>query len=140
MHGCNHIFNSYQVAPCFYKEKNEKENSHILINCCKLIDYLECNLKTLECKINNIHCLSEQSIFLCKSVLENLRNRFKENRFKNTQEEIEFYKQIKPKVVSYLIFYAKRLHIESKRYIEGKKRTNNIYKPLMNCNYISTTI
>ena len=104
-----------------FLKKNEKENTHILINCYKLIDDLEHNLKTLEYKINNIHCLSEQSIFLCKSALENLRNRFKENSFKNTQEEIEFYKQIKPKVVSYLIFYAKRLHIESKRSVVGKK-------------------
>ncbi|AOW18140.1 hypothetical protein LPB03_12055 [Polaribacter vadi] len=90
-------------------------------NCYKLIYELEHNLKVLKCKINNLHCLSEQSILLCKSALENLRNSFKEYTFKSKKEEIEFYKYIKPKVFSYLIFYVKQLQIESKRSIEGKK-------------------
>ena len=99
-----------------------------MTNCYKLIHELEHNLKSLECKINNIHCLLEQSILLCKSALEKLRNRFKENTFNNAQEEIEFYKQVKPKVVSYLIFYAKRLHIESKRVVEGRKEQIKYFK------------
>ena len=99
-----------------------------MTNCYKLIHELEHNLKSLEYKINNIHCLLEQSIILCKSTLEKLRNRFKENTFNNAQEEIEFYKQVKPKVVSYLIFYAKRLHIESKRVVEGRKEQIKYFK------------
>tara|TARA_R110002050_G_scaffold192314_4_gene327269 strand:- start:396 stop:1160 length:765 start_codon:yes stop_codon:yes gene_type:complete len=72
--------------------------------------------------------LLEQSILLCKSALEKLRNRFKENTFNNVQEEIEFYKKIKPQVVSYLIFYGKRLHIESKRVVEGRKEQIKYFK------------
>jgi hypothetical protein len=68
-----------------------------------------------------MHCLSEQSILLCKSTLKNLRNSFKEHTFKNKKEEIDFFKHIKPQVFSYLIFYVKQLQIESKRSVVGNK-------------------
>lgn len=87
----------------------------------QLIDDLEHKLKALEGEIENLYGLSEQSMVLCKEVLEQLRNDVRKRPFNTIKEEIEFYKVIKPKVVSYLMFYAKRLHIESKRPRIGKK-------------------
>jgi hypothetical protein len=92
-----------------------------LKNCYKLIKDLQHNLKALECKINNIHCFLEQSIIACKQALEKLREFIKEYSFKHKLEEIEFYKHIKPKILSYLIFYVEQLRIETKRTKEGKK-------------------
>ena len=100
-------------------------------NCYKLIDDLEHNLKTLECKINNIHCFLEQSIRLCKQTLENLREYVKDYSFNNPSEEIEFYKYIKPNVLSYLIFYVEQLNIETKRTKEGKKEQIKYLKKLI---------
>ncbi len=87
----------------------------------QLINHLEHNLTALENQIQNLHCLSEQSITQCKNVLEQLKAEVDKHQFNNPKEEIEFFKVIKPKVLSYLIFYVKRLHIESKRAIEGNK-------------------
>ena len=70
----------------------------------------------------------EQSIVLCKSALENLREYVKDYSFNNQSEEIEFYKHIKPKVLSYLIFYAEQLNIETKRTREGKKEQIKYFK------------
>jgi hypothetical protein len=87
----------------------------------QLINQLEHNLTAFENQIQNLHCLSEQSITQCKTVLEQLKSEVDKHQFNNPTEEIEFFKVIKPKVLSYLIFYIKRLHIESKRAIEGNK-------------------
>ncbi|TVZ60383.1 RteC protein [Flavobacteriaceae bacterium MAR_2010_105] len=86
-----------------------------------LIATLEFNLKALETNSNNLHTLSEQSISYCKLTLQQLRACREKHPFEDKQSEIEFYKHIKPKVLSYLIFYIKRLHIESKRPKEGTK-------------------
>lgn len=87
----------------------------------KLVSDLEHNLKALESKIENMHCQSEQCIILCKNTLEKLKESVSKETFKNQEYEIEFYKHIKPKVLSYLIFYVKRFTIESKRPKTGKK-------------------
>ncbi len=100
-------------------------------NCYKLIKELQYNLKALECKINNIHCFLEQSVKLCKQTLENLREYVKDYSFNNQSEEIEFYKHIKPKVLSYLIFYVEQLNIETKRTKEGKKEQVKYLKKLI---------
>ena len=92
-----------------------------MIDCYKLIQELEHNLKVLECKIKNIHCSLEHSILLCKKALDTLRDYFKEYSHSNEKEEIEFYKHVKPKVVSYSIFYLEKFRIESRRTAEGKK-------------------
>ena len=87
----------------------------------KLIEDLEHNLQALEKEADNILSLSEQSIILCKQVLQKLRIEVISKTFNSDSDEIQFYKYIKPKVLSNLIFYVKRLHIEGKRPKEGKK-------------------
>jgi hypothetical protein len=87
----------------------------------QLINDLEYKLKALESQAKNQHSLFEQSIVLCKTALEELKNRAITSAFQDPTEEIEFYKHIKPRVMSYLIFYVKRLHIDSKRSEVGKK-------------------
>ena len=68
---------------------------------------------------------------LCKQTLENLREYVKDYSFNNQSEEIEFYKHIKPKVLSYLIFYVEQLNIETKRTKEGKKEQVKYLKKLI---------
>lgn len=87
----------------------------------KLIEDLEYNLQELENEADNILSLSEQSIVLCKQVLQKLRIEVLSKAFNSDYDEIQFYKYIKPRVLSNLIFYVKRLHIEGKRPKEGKK-------------------
>lgn len=87
----------------------------------KLLSDLEHNLKALEKNITNFHCLSQQSITLCKGTLHQLKTHVQYAPFSTEADEIRFYKHIKPKVVSYLIFYVKRLDIESKRPRTGEK-------------------
>lgn len=89
--------------------------------CHQLITDLEHNLTILENQIQNLHALSEQSIILCKKALEQLKNEVCNHTFDNVNEEIEFFKVIKPKVLSYWMFYVRRLKIESKRSEVGKK-------------------
>ncbi|PQJ80944.1 hypothetical protein BTO18_07185 [Polaribacter porphyrae] len=93
----------------------------MLKNCYKLIHKLEHNLKALESKIKNIHCVLEQSIIACKEALEKLREFVAKYYFNDKSEEIEFYKKVKPIVLSYLIFYVEQLHIVTRRTKEGKK-------------------
>lgn len=79
------------------------------------------NLKALESNEDNLHCFLEQSVIACKQALEKLREYTQKNDFKNDLEEIEFYKLIKPKILSYLIFYVEQLNIVTKRTKGGKK-------------------
>ena len=87
----------------------------------KLIEDLEHNLQALENEADNILSLSKQSIVLCKQVLQKLRIEVVSKNFNSDYYEIQFYKYIKPRVLSNLIFYVKRLHVEGKRPKEGKK-------------------
>ncbi|WP_417882517.1 RteC domain-containing protein [Xanthomarina gelatinilytica] len=59
--------------------------------------------------------LSEKCIKLVKDTLETIRTIVLEEDFKNTQDEIYFFKNVKPQVYSKLIYYAKLFNIESKR-------------------------
>tara|TARA_R110002050_G_scaffold4573_3_gene22170 strand:+ start:15963 stop:16814 length:852 start_codon:yes stop_codon:yes gene_type:complete len=87
----------------------------------QLIKTLEDDIKNLESKKVDILFISEQGIKLCKNALEQLRVSVIHKKFKSPEEETEFFKIIKPHVVSKLIYYVKRLDIESKRPKEGKK-------------------
>lgn len=87
----------------------------------KLLSDLEHNLMAIENKVKNIHCLSGQCVSLCEETLKRLKVIVLKNGFTSDEQEIEFYKHIKPKILSYLIFYVKRLDITSKCPIEGEK-------------------
>lgn len=87
----------------------------------KLIGELERNLTALEQKNKDILFVTEQGVSLCKETLEKLRVLVINNDFNGKANEIDFFKNIKPQVVSKLIYYVKRLNIESKSPKNGKK-------------------
>lgn len=93
----------------------------LLKNYYKLNETLENDIKNLELKKSDILFISGQGIKLCKRALEQLRVLIANKKFISKQKEIEFFKSVKPQVVSKLIYYVKRLDIESKRPKAGKK-------------------
>ncbi|QGY46491.1 hypothetical protein GM418_23355 [Maribellus comscasis] len=64
------------------------------------------------------HCFietTEKAIGLCNKVILKLREMVFKNGFLNDAEEIYFFKHIKPKVFSKLIYYTEVFNIESHR-------------------------
>ncbi|WP_437371260.1 RteC domain-containing protein [Maribacter litoralis] len=58
---------------------------------------------------------AEKGIKIIKEVLNKTRNSVVNRSFKSKQKEIHFFKVVKPKVFSKLIYYVKLFNIESKR-------------------------
>ncbi|MCB0538983.1 MAG: RteC domain-containing protein [Bacteroidetes bacterium] len=94
-----------------------------------LIDDLEKELKLIESEESNILKKSEHSIYKIQECLKSLEKFAISNRFKNTQEEICFFKELKPRIFSKLIYYVRIYNIESKR-PNGSDRVQKKY--LMN--------
>lgn len=76
---------------------------------------------TLESEQEDILVKAEEGILVTKRALEQLRNNVVKRKFKDTTEEIYFFKNIKPQVFSKLIYYQKLFNIESKRPRSSKK-------------------
>lgn len=81
----------------------------------KILAELNDKIFTFESEATDVLQLSEKCIKVVKDTLEAIREIVLEEDFKNTQDEIEFFKTVKPKVYSKLIYYAKLFGIESKR-------------------------
>ena len=81
----------------------------------KIINKLEAQLESLEIEDENIILRSEKSIKLIKQALKRIRLKVIQSSFSNKEEEIIFFKNIKPKIFSKLIYHAKLFNIESKR-------------------------
>lgn len=71
------------------------------------------------CRINGrnekVLCRAHECIVLLESVFEHLKEFIETYQFKDEQEEISFFKDIKPKLFCYLIFYRKVYNIEMYR-------------------------
>ena len=80
-----------------------------------LINELEYHLKALEKKDLDILMNTEAAVKRCKSVLQQLQELVSNNNFNFQSDEIEFFKVIKPKVVSKLIYYIEYFNIQSKK-------------------------
>ena len=80
-----------------------------------LIEGLEKELKLIESEDSNILQKSELSIYKTHECLKKLEKFALSANFKNIQEEISFFKELKPRIFSKLIYYVKLYNIESKR-------------------------
>ena len=80
-----------------------------------IINDLENHLKALEKKGLNILINTEAAVKICKSVLQQLQELVSNNNFNFQSDEIEFFKFIKPNVVSKLIYYIEYFNIQSKK-------------------------
>ncbi|SFS46047.1 RteC domain-containing protein [Lutibacter maritimus] len=91
-----------------------------------VIATLEKDLKNIQSKNYEIVTTSEESVHLIRNSLSEFRNFIISNGFNSEEDEIDFFKNIKPKVVSKLIYYGKLFQIESKR-PKGSAKTQKKY-------------
>ena len=80
-----------------------------------ILNNLETELDFLEREIENVLEKSERGIQLSRKALKNARYIVVDRGFDSTEHEVFFFKHIKPKIYSNLIYYAKLFNIESKR-------------------------
>lgn len=85
--------------------------------------YAETNvrLEQVEIQQNTILITTESCILICKEAIQELRKLFSQFSFNSTQEEIHFFKEIKPRFYSKLIYYLKVFNIETRRPNGGQK-------------------
>lgn len=81
----------------------------------EIVRKLDHQLDTLEIEIDNILIKAEKGIKLTKKALKQMRNLVVEKGFEHKENEINFFKKIKPRVYSKLIYYVKLFNIEEKR-------------------------
>ena len=82
--------------------------------CVKIIEDLEEKLVDLKSETDHILVFSEKAVLNCKSALLEMQDIVLRKGFPDEQEEIEFFKNIKPKVYGKLLYYAKIFSIETK--------------------------
>lgn len=87
------------------------------------------DLDILESEIENILSKAEKGISITKRSLKMIRRDVLNKEFNSNKEEIYFFKQIKPKIYSKLIYYVKLFCIENRR---PRSSTKNQIKFLSN--------
>jgi hypothetical protein len=93
----------------------------------QLLDGLETQLKEIELsKKEKIERL-EDSIMITISILESLKTIFVKFKFESKKDEISFFKEIKPKFVSKLIYYNEIYNIVSNQPFGGQKALRKYY-------------
>ncbi|MFV5688902.1 RteC domain-containing protein [Flavobacterium sp. ZT3R25] len=93
-----------------------------------LMSELEHQLKSIHLETENPIQLSELAIKSTIAVLEKLKNFFIKYKPLNKREEIEFFRDIKPKFASKLIYYNKIYTIETNRPLGTQKIIRKYYK------------
>lgn len=81
----------------------------------KLHKQLNSNLQAIDLEESNTISKAQKSIVCIKSTLSQLKTFILNYTFKNKEEEIQFFKGIKPDIFSKLIYFANILNIECKR-------------------------
>ena len=97
------------------------------------IKKLEETLSQLKTQTQDFVELTEKAMGLCDSVMMKFRESVLRNGFNSEEEEIYFFKHVKPKVESKFIFYTELFRLEANRPEGGKKMqikylTNEIKK------------
>lgn len=80
---------------------------------------------------NGIINLAKRAISFIEEKIELLNNWLRNHKFKCTEEEIYFFKCLKPKLISKLFYYKAILNIESEAPF-GKKQTRKHYEKALN--------
>jgi hypothetical protein len=79
------------------------------------ITKLDSELKQIDNETPDILKKSEKSIYGISNCLKQLKEYIRQNAFKSKEDEILFFKEMKPSVYSKLIYFIKVFNIESKR-------------------------
>jgi RteC protein len=85
-------------------------------------------LNRIEDEERELISIAEKSIGVLKHSVEQLRNFVGENPFQTEEEEIYFFKFIKPRFFSKLVYYTKLLDIEIRRPAGEKKLQSRFFK------------
>jgi hypothetical protein len=85
-------------------------------------------LDRIEDEERELISIAERSIVVLKDAVGQLRNFVRENPFQTEEEEIYFFKLIKPKFFSKLIYYTKLWDMEIRRPIGGEKPQTRFFK------------
>lgn len=80
-----------------------------------LLSEFEMNMESLESVSDDVLYKAENGMTRAKNCIKRLHQKVKELGFRNTAEEISFFKYTKPQIFSKLIYYVKLFNIESKR-------------------------
>lgn len=81
----------------------------------EILQKLNDDLDVFEAETEDILEIAERGIKLSRQALRNMRDQVLTNGFQSSRDEITFFKKIKPRLCSKLIYYAKLFNIESKR-------------------------
>jgi len=81
----------------------------------KMIGDLEKDLKKIDLTNNDAIIKAEKSIFVINASLKELRKIVTATPFNSKQDEIEFFKKMKPEIVSKLMYFKSIFDIERKR-------------------------
>ncbi|MGS2763812.1 RteC domain-containing protein [Sinomicrobium sp. M5D2P9] len=80
-----------------------------------ILQKLNEDLDLLEQETEDVLVKAEKGIKYSRMAMRNMRKQVLENAFASVPDEIAFFKKIKPRLCSKLIYYAKLFNIESKR-------------------------
>ena len=89
--------------------------------CHTIINELDDRISELTYEQNNSLVSYENAIVLVLQKIEEVKKHIQEKGFKDAEEEILFFKQLKPQLVSKLIFFNSIYKIETKRPRGGDK-------------------
>lgn len=92
-----------------------------------LMSEMEHQLKLVHLEIENPMQSFEESIKIIVPILEKLKTFFIKYRFQSKIEEIEFFRNIKPKFAGRLIYYNEIYNIEINKLTGSKKATRKYY-------------
>ncbi len=88
---------------------------------------LEDGLNTLERENNNVVERSELAIIMCKKSIDELKLYFKKQKIYPQEQEIKFFKEVKPLFVAKLVYYMKLYKMEANLVVESPKIKKNTY-------------
>lgn len=100
--------------------------SHHSIKYTNTVQNLENQLNQLSIEIEDILILAEKSIKICLECMIELRTQVIQKGFKNHQDEIHFFKEIKPRCISHLIYNNTVYKIET-NYPNGDVKSKRKY-------------
>ncbi|MDE1207685.1 RteC domain-containing protein [Tenacibaculum larymnensis] len=83
--------------------------------------------KNVSLSTDNIIDETYQMIVFLKGLLSELKTHVLEQGFSNAQEEINFFKNIKPKILGKLVYYNKLSRIETTRPVNNGRLYNSYH-------------
>lgn len=83
-------------------------------------------LEQLHFTENDIHARAEKAAKAIRKTLTSFRRKIRKEEFANQEEEIHFFKYVKPRINSYLIYYSVLAEIETNKLILNNDEVHNL--------------